>query len=83
MIDIKKLIEQKKAIIGEQRVLKAIAKEQVKEVLISKNINETTKKKIFHYTKLLNVPVTELEENSQILAEICKKPFNINVIGII
>lgn len=82
-MDILKLITQKKAVIGTKRVLKGLAKHQIKEVLLSKNVAERTRVRIQHYATLDKVKVTNLPENSEELGMLCKKPFTISVIGVI
>ncbi|MAF34883.1 hypothetical protein CMO91_03490 [Candidatus Woesearchaeota archaeon] len=82
-MDIRKLVEADKTVIGSDRVLKGMAKETIKEVLLSKNLALHTRQKVEHYAKLHDIKITELEQNSEELGVLCKKPFNISIIGVI
>ncbi|MDP6294227.1 MAG: ribosomal L7Ae/L30e/S12e/Gadd45 family protein [Candidatus Woesearchaeota archaeon] len=82
-MDIRKLVEADKVIIGSDRVLKGMAKETLKEVLVTRNIAQLIKQKVEHYAKLHDIKITELEQNSEELGVLCKKPFNISIIGVI
>jgi len=82
MVDVRKIIEQKKAVIGTDRVIKGLQRQTLREVLLSSNVADSVRKMVLHHAKLAGVAVTELKENSEELAVLCKKPFHIAMIGV-
>lgn len=80
--EIKKNIKEKKVIIGTEKCLKALRKNEIKKVFITSNCQEKTEEKINYYAKLNNVEVVKLNKRNDELGIICKKPFNISMLCI-
>ena len=81
MKELKKAVTENKVIIGTDRMIKLMKQGKIKEVYLSSDCKEETKKRIKDYGKLSNTKITELSEPSNELGLICKKPFHISVAG--
>jgi ribosomal protein L30E len=80
--EIQKAILDKKLIVGTERVMKKIKEGTLKKVFITKNAPEMIKNDITHYTAMGKTEVINLEQTSEDMKEVCKKPFNISIVGI-
>ena len=81
--EIKKALENKKAIIGTDRVIKLLKQGLLKKVFVSLNCPKEIKESINYYKSISGVEVVELEKDSEELGVLCKKPFTISVLGIL
>jgi len=81
--EIQKAIKDEKIIIGTDRVIKGLKKGEVKKVIITTNAPEIVKEDISHYGKLAGAEIIIEKITNEELKEICKKPFNISIIGFI
>ncbi|MBS3113157.1 ribosomal L7Ae/L30e/S12e/Gadd45 family protein [Candidatus Woesearchaeota archaeon] len=79
---IKKALEEKRLIIGTERVLKSLKLSRLVEVFITSNSIPEVKDQINHFANLQKVTVTSLSMDNEELGVICKKPFSVNVVGI-
>lgn len=79
--ELKKLSENKALIIGAEKTIKAMRKNTVKKVYVSATCAEKTKETINHYGLLNKIIIVNLEEKSDALGVICKKPFNISIVA--
>ena len=82
IVELKKAIESKKIIIGTERTLKALKKDDVASVYVTKNCPKNIRNKIEHYSKLIKFRVVSLEYPNDELGTLCKKPFAISVAAI-
>jgi ribosomal protein L30E len=62
--------------------MKKIKEATLKKVFITKNAPEMIKNDITHYTAMGKTEVINLEQTSEDMKEVCKKPFNISIVGI-
>lgn len=81
--DIKKAIEEKKAIVGTERVIKMIKKGELIKVYLSVNCPAEVKESIEYYAKLSKTEVIKLKVPNDELGTLCKKPYSISVLGIV
>ena len=79
--DIKRILDEKKEIIGTNVSLKEIKKNNLKKVYLTSNIQEDVKKDIIYYAGLANIDIIETDINNEELGIICKKPFLISILG--
>lgn len=81
--EIKKLLGDRKLIIGADRVLKALRNNNMTKVFVSSNCPENTLSDIKHYAGLNDVKVEELGIPNDELGVVCKKPFSVSTLGIL
>ena len=72
-----------KAILGNERVVKALQSGKITKIFMADNCQSSIKDNIFHYAKLADVEIVELEQSNEELGIICKKNFFVAVVGII
>ena len=82
-VELRKLLTDKKLVIGTDRVLKHIKSGKLKQVYIASNCADSTKEDVLRYCKLAKTDVKELAYLSADLGVFCKKPFSISVIGVL
>lgn len=75
-------LQEGKAIIGRDKVLKELRTGNLQKILLASNIPENMKNELEHYAKIGNVPIVVLEINNEELGIHCKKNFFVSVIGI-
>jgi len=80
--DIKKALDQGKAIIGTNRVMKYLKLGKLKSVYISSNAPEDVVKDVKHYAQLSGVSVVPVAYPNDELGVVCKKSFSISILGI-
>jgi len=79
---IRKLVKEKKAIIGTKITLKNLKLGKIKKVYFSLNCPEGAIEGIKHYAKLTKAEVVKLKYPNDELGILCKKPFSISVLSI-
>ncbi len=79
--DLKAKLVEGKAIIGTQRVLKALKTGSLKTVYLAKNCPQKTKEDIVYYAGLCEAPVVTLEQTNEELGTFCKKNFFVSVLA--
>lgn len=79
--EIKKILDENKAVLGTNVSLKEIKKNNLKKVYLSSNIPQDIKNDIFHFSKLAGTEVIDTVINNEEMGLICKKSFLISVIG--
>ena len=79
--EIKKLLEEKKLVIGAQRTLKNLRAGKVGKIFVCNNPPEDTKKDLDHYCKISGVEMIDLDVPNDELGLLCKKPFSIAVLS--
>ncbi len=82
MQTLKEAIESKKIIIGKERTLKLLRKGSLQQVYIASNCPKNVKEDVSHYSKLFDIPISQLKENNEELGILCKKPFAISIIAV-
>lgn len=82
-VEFRKLIAEKKLIIGSDRTIKHLKQGKLKQVYLAANCGEKTKADIMQFGKLAKIDVKELPNSSSELGIFCKKPFSISVIGVL
>ncbi|MBN1792877.1 ribosomal L7Ae/L30e/S12e/Gadd45 family protein [Candidatus Woesearchaeota archaeon] len=80
--EIKKLWKNENLVIGSDEVLKLLRAGEIERVMLAKNAPEGVAQDVDRYTKLKGVPVEVLDVPNDELGVLCKKPFNIAVIGL-
>jgi len=81
--EIKKLLKDKKLIIGTERTIKNLKLGRISKVYVSSNCPENVNDDISYYSKLANAAVLKLSYPNDELGVICKKPFSISVLSIL
>jgi ribosomal protein L30E len=76
-------VKEGKAIVGKERVVKALKTGNLSKVFLVSNASEETKEAVNHYANLANVSVIVLGLDNEELGVLCKKNFFISVVGII
>lgn len=79
--NIKKAVEDKKAIIGTERTLKALKDGQLRTVYVTTNCPNKVKQDIAYYSTLTRVNVIQLEQPNDELGALCRKPFSVSVVS--
>ena len=75
-------VREGKAIVGTERVIKALKTGNLSKVFLVSNASEDTKETVEHYASLADIPVVVLELDNEELGVLCKKNFFISVVGI-
>ena len=81
--EIKKLIKERKVIIGTERAIKGLKLGKVEKVLLSSNCAEKTVEDINYYAGLSSIETVKLGYSNEELGTICKKPFSISVLSVL
>jgi ribosomal protein L30E len=81
-LEIKKLLRDKKLIIGTDRVVKHLKTKKLSKIFLAKNVSQEIKRDIAYYGKLAGVEVIQLKYANDELGELCNKPFFIAVLGV-
>lgn len=79
--EIRKLLAQKKIIIGAERTIKELKRGGIAKVYASQNCAPAAKADLAHYCKIAGIELVELPATSAELGILCKKPFSISVLG--
>ena len=80
--EIRKLLGTDKLIIGRDRTFKSLRAGELSKVLLSSNCSEEVKADAEHYAAQTGAEVVQLDVLNEELGVYCKKPFNIQVLGI-
>ncbi len=83
MIEIKKLLESEKLVIGKDRTLKYLRKGELVKIFLASNLDSESLEDIEHYAGLSGVEVVKLTQTNDELGIFCKKPFSIAVMGLL
>ena len=83
MIEIKKLLESDKLVIGKDRTLKYLKKGELVKVFLASNLDSESLEDIEHYAALAGTEVVKLTQSNDELGIFCKKPFAIAVMGLL
>lgn len=80
--ELKARLQEKKVIVGADRVRKGLRAKTLRKVFLAHNCPETIRKEIQHYASLAAIPAIPLEQNNGELGVLCKKRFPVSVVGI-
>ncbi len=80
--ELRRLVKEKKAIVGSNRTIKLLKLGKIAKVVMARNVPEDIKKDIEYYAKLANAEVVQLEVDNVELGAMVGKPFKVTVIGI-
>jgi ribosomal protein L30E len=78
-----KNLEKIDKVAGTSAVIKKIYSNELKEILITSNCSEEIENKIIDLAKINEIPVKKIEEDSKKLGVLCKKTYNISVLGLL
>ena len=81
--DIKKDLKTRKIIIGTEVVMKNLKLNKLEKIYVASNCNESSKKELEYYSKLLKIPVIKLKQPNDELGVICKKQYSISMLGVL
>jgi len=79
--ELKDRVQEGKAIIGTERVLKALKKKALISVYLAKNCPAKLKEDVEYYAKLAKIKVVNVEYTNEELGIFCKKNFFVSVLG--
>ena len=81
VLELKKLIEDSEIVLGGDRTLKLLKKGKIDKIILSNDSKKDMLEKIRALSQ--KVAVVQTDKTKDDLAELCKKPFHISVIGIL
>ena len=81
--EVRKLLTEKRVILGTDRTIKALRQGALVKVLVSSNCPPALKRDIQRYCQLTNAAMEEMSQTNEALGVVCKKPFLISVIGVL
>lgn len=81
--ELKERIEEKKVVIGADRVLKQLKFKKLQTVFLASNCPDKIKIDVEYYANLAKTPVAELNYDNEELGIFCKKNFLVSVLGTI
>lgn len=79
--ELKKLLKEKKMLIGTERTIKNLKLGKVDKVIITSNCPEKVQKDIKYYADLGKAAILKIRCPNEELGIICKKPFAISVLS--
>ena len=80
--EIKKGIEEDKAIIGANNAIKSITNGKISKIFITRNCPESVINDIEHFKNIASFNMKKLKQSNTELGVICKKPYVISVIAL-
>jgi len=81
--EIKKLLEQKKIVIGTELAIKGLRNKKIKKIFTSSNCPQDILDDLNKYAGLNNAELIKLDIPNEELGIICKKPFFVSVLGVL
>lgn len=81
--EIKKFMKEKRLVIGTNQTMDKLRRGGIEKVFISSNCPEGVVDDLETYTKMSGIKLEKLKVNSIDLGTICKKQFNIAVLGVL
>ncbi len=82
LAELKKLVGNKKLIVGTDRTLKLLKKGELKEIFVSVNCPKNDKDTLTTQAKMFSVKVDQLEISNDDLGVVVKKPFSVSVVAL-
>ncbi len=80
--EIRKLFKEDKLIYGKDTTVKGLKRGEIAKVFLSSNCSKETSDDIKHYGAISEVEIVDLDIPNDELKDVCKKPFNIQVLGV-
>lgn len=80
--EIKKLFEQGKIVLGEERTMKMVKSGSIKRVFVSKNCKATVAQDLKRAGSLGVLEVVELPLSSDEVGALCRKQFGVSILGV-
>ncbi|MFT4326285.1 MAG: ribosomal L7Ae/L30e/S12e/Gadd45 family protein [Candidatus Woesearchaeota archaeon] len=80
--EITKALQDEKLVIGTETVLKGLKIGSIKKVFVTANAPDVVKDDVAYYAKLAGAEVEHLELTNEGMKELCKKQYNISLVGI-
>ncbi len=80
--DLRVKIQEKKVVIGAERVLKGLKAKSVQKVYLAKNCPLKLHEDVRYYATIAEVPVVEMGYSNEELGVFCKKNFFVSVLAI-
>ncbi len=80
--DLRSKVQDKKVVIGAERVLKGVKARQVASVYLAKNCPMKVKEDVEYYAKLGGIPVISMNYTNEELGVFCKKNFFVAILAI-
>lgn len=81
--ELKTKVQEGKAIIGTDRVLKNLKSKQIQTVYLASNCPDKIKDDVKYYAELAGTPIITLDYDNEELGVFCKKNFLVSVLGTI
>ncbi len=81
--ELRKLLADKKLVIGKDRTLKLLKTGELAKVFVSANCPEEWKNDLKYYCSFSKIELRQLDYPNDELGTICKKPFSISVMGVV
>lgn len=81
--ELKKMLKEKKPVIGTERTIKNLKLGKVDKVIVTLNCPEKIQKDIDYYAALSKTEVLKIKYPNEELGIICKKPFAISVLSVL
>ncbi|MBN2420697.1 ribosomal L7Ae/L30e/S12e/Gadd45 family protein [Candidatus Woesearchaeota archaeon] len=83
LTELKKLIGNKKLIVGTDRTLKELKKGNIKSIFVASNCPENLKSEIETNARMEKSEISVLEINNEELGVVVKKPFAVSVVSLL
>jgi large subunit ribosomal protein L30e len=83
VLELRKLIKDKKLLVGTDRTLKALKLGKIEKVFIASNCAGKAKDDIEYYGKMSKASISQLKYPNDELGVLCKKPYSISVLGLL
>jgi len=81
--EIKKFMKEKRLVIGTNQTMDKLRKDKIEKIFTSRNCPEEILNDLETYSKMSGIKLEKLKVNSIDLGTICKKQFNIAVLGVL
>ena len=79
--ELRKLIEENKAVLGTERVIKLLSESKLSKVFISSNCPKEVRERLKSFSG--KAQLLDLEATNEELGAMCKKPFHVSVFGVV
>ena len=80
--EFKKVIENKEVIFGSKNTLKLLRNNKLSSIYLSSDCDNNTEKEIKNMADISGISIIETGKTKEEIKFLCKKPFNISVIGV-
>ncbi len=80
--NIKEAFDEGKTVIGRGRVMKLLKAGGLESVVYASNCTPTTVKDLEYYARISKIQTEKFNGDASKLSQVCRKPFNITILGI-